>query len=325
MIATTDVTARRENGDGDVTAGRENRRTRPRGYVASWRPQAKTQDLLANIDAVLVEYEDHLPLTVRQIFYRLVGSCGYAKTENAYSNLCETMQMARRAHRISFSAIRDDGVITYARDWYADVDAFHLKVQAMAQSYERDKLARQPRHVELWCEAAGMMPQLTRVADDYSVPVYSSGGFDSATSKWELAQRICEVGKPAIILHLGDYDPSGVTIFRAVEEDVRAFVLADRPWATVDVEFVRVALNREQVDSFRLSTAPPKREKNSHANRWTDAQTCQLEALAPDDLADIVRAAIEESIDLELLAADENLERWERRELTLLLPPGGTA
>src|ERR1035437_3459784 len=102
------------------------------------------------------------------------------------------MQMARRAHRIPFSAIRDDGVITYARDWYADVDAFHVKVQAMAQSYERDKLARQPRHVKLWCEAAGMMPQLTRVADDYSVPVYSSGGFDSATSKWELAQRISD-------------------------------------------------------------------------------------------------------------------------------------
>lgn len=306
------------------TASRENRRTRPRGYVASWRPQAKTEALLLNVDMILAEYADHLPLTVRQIFYRLVGAFGFPKTERSYANLCELMQLARRAHRIPFSSIRDDGVVTYSRDWYADTDAFREKVNGMARRYQRDKLARQPRHVELWCEAAGMMPQLARVADGYSVPVYSSGGFDSATAKWDLAQRICRVGKPAIVLHLGDYDPSGITMFRAVEEDVQAFVLADRKWLDVDVSFVRVALSRDQVGDYQLPTAPPKREKNSHALRWTDTETCQLEALAPDDLANIVDEAILDCFDLGTLEADEQAEEQERRELTLLLPaPGG--
>ena len=308
------------------TASRENRRTRPRGYVASWRPQPKTEALLKYVEQILVEYEDHVPLPVRQIFYRLIGAYGFAKTENAYSNLWQMMQLARRARRIAFSAIRDDGVVTYAREWYANKDAFHVKVQGMANHYQRDKLARQPRHVELWCEAAGMMPQLTRVADTYSVPVYSSCGFDSATSKWDLAQRICGIDKPAIILHLGDYDPSGVTMFRAVEVDVRAFVLADRSWRGVDVEFVRVGLTRDQVEDYHLATAPPKREKNSHALRWTDEATCQLEALAPDDLALIVELAIQDALDTDLLAEDERIEQQERRELTLLLPaPGGTS
>ena len=70
----------------------------------------------------------------------------------------------------------------------------------------------------------------------------------------------------------------------------------------------------------------PKREKNSHALRWTDEATCQLEALAPDDLALIVELAIQDALDTDLLAEDERIEQQERRELTLLLPaPGGTS
>ena len=35
------------------------------------------------IRAVLAQYEAFLPLTIRQIFYRLVGTVGYEKTERA--------------------------------------------------------------------------------------------------------------------------------------------------------------------------------------------------------------------------------------------------
>ena len=55
--------------------------TRPRGPVSDWTPQATTVALLAQVDAVLDEYRDHLPLTCRQVFYRLVGTVGYAKDE----------------------------------------------------------------------------------------------------------------------------------------------------------------------------------------------------------------------------------------------------
>lgn len=79
------------------TSGRENgSHRRPRGY-ADWRPQRKTQVILDQVAAVLDEYADYLPLTVRQIFYRLVGAYGYEKTERAYARLCEYLVRARRA------------------------------------------------------------------------------------------------------------------------------------------------------------------------------------------------------------------------------------
>jgi hypothetical protein len=63
-----------------LLGGAERTRTRVRGF-APWTPRASTEQLLAQVDLVLAEYVDHLPLTLRQIFYRLVGAHGYEKTE----------------------------------------------------------------------------------------------------------------------------------------------------------------------------------------------------------------------------------------------------
>ena len=54
------------------------KRTRPRG-LAPWQPRRDTVDLLGKVRAVLEEYVAHLPLTIRQVFYRLVGAYGYDK------------------------------------------------------------------------------------------------------------------------------------------------------------------------------------------------------------------------------------------------------
>jgi hypothetical protein len=91
-----------------LLGGAERTRTRVRGF-APWTPRASTEQLLAQVDLVLAEYVDHLPLTLRQIFYRLVGAYAYEKTEQAYERLCEHLNRARRARRISMDVIRDDG------------------------------------------------------------------------------------------------------------------------------------------------------------------------------------------------------------------------
>jgi integrase len=127
----------------EFTASRENGHRRPRGY-ADWRPQAKTRALLADVEAVLEEYEEHLPLTVRQVFYRLVATALYEKTENAYNRLAEALVRARRAKLIPFDAIRDDGVVTITSDYYAGIEAFHDETARRARAYRVDRQAGQP-------------------------------------------------------------------------------------------------------------------------------------------------------------------------------------
>ena len=92
--------------------------TRPRGF-APWKPQSDTLALLDTVRAILTDYEDELPLTVRQIFYRMVSQ-GYSKTEQAYKSLADKLNRARRAELISWQAIRDDGFAIHQRDSFAN-------------------------------------------------------------------------------------------------------------------------------------------------------------------------------------------------------------
>lgn len=301
------------------TASREKRK-RPRGYIVGYNPQARTLSLLAEVKAVLAEYDEYLPLTARQIYYRLIGAYGHPKTEAFYSNLCEHLANARRGGMIAFDAIRDDGVTTINRRYFADEDDFRWHLRGLARGYRRDLMASQPFHVEVWCEAAGMLQQLESVARPYAIRVFSSGGFDSLTAKKDIADRIIKVGKPAIILHLGDHDPSGESIFRSSAEDVSAFVLADRPNALVEVDFRRVALTAEQVAGYGLPTAPAK-VTDSRSRAWQGG-TCQLEALSPRQIADILDQAIRDCLDLDLLELDREDEREERERVTRLLLEG---
>jgi hypothetical protein len=255
--------------------------SRPRGYAA-WQPQAKTKELIDQVKGVLEEYRDYLPMTVRQVFYRLVGVYGYDKTEQAYERLAEHMNRARRAGLIDFDHIRDDGSTSYGPRYFFSLSDFWGEVGANARRYRRDRQAGQDCRIWLLCEAAGMAPMLAQSVAKYGVRVISSGGFDSLTAKHKLASSIIRHGEKAIILHVGDYDPSGVHLFNALAEDVTAMV-GERQGPKV--EFHRLAVTPEQIVELSLPTAPPKK---TDRRAFDDTRTVQAEAIPPDVLSRIV-------------------------------------
>lgn len=283
---------------------------RPRGY-ADWNPKPETLLLIDQVNAVLREYSAQLPLTLRQIFYRLVGAHGYEKTERAYSRLGEHMVRARRAQLISFNAIRDDGGTARGGTGFASMDEFMEDIRDSARGYSRDRTAGQPHRVELWCEAEGMVPQMVRVAQKYDVTAYSAGGFASVTLTRHIAERALSDNKPTVLLHVGDWDPSGESIYDAIVEDAQAFVWQLRRGRGVpgaEIRPRRVALTREQVEEYGLDTAPPKGSDSRSVN-WFD-ETAQAEAMPPDVLADVVTEALEAEIDMD--AYNDVLEEEEQ-------------
>jgi len=276
--------------------------SRPRG-LAPWRPQAKTRLLLEQVQAVLAEYADHLPLTLRQVFYRLVGAYDYDKTEAAYERLAEALNRARRAGIVPFEAIRDDGVTVEAPLGFTGLPDFGRTVRELADNYRRDRLEGQPAAVEVWVEAGGMVPQAVRVADPYGIPVYSCGGFDSLPAKNDTARRALAEDRPTVILHIGDHDPSGVSLFAAFAEDVAQTTIdlgGNNP-----VIFYRVAVTPEQIERYQLPTAVAKAHDKRAA--WLGGGTVQAEALPPAALAEELRQAVETVLDL--AAYDDLLER----------------
>ena len=293
-----------------VTARRSKRRTRPKGY-AEWRPQAETQIILAQVDEVLREYRAQLPLTVRQIFYRLVGAHDFPKTEQAYERLGNYLVRARRARLIPFEHIRDDSHSVMNHRHFDGQEDFYAYVHRLGRNYKQDKLANQDVSIRVHCEAEGMMPQLHAALEEFSIPVYSCSGFDSLTARRELARWCHDTyvyrGKDPIMFHLGDYDPDGESIFDSLVEDVRGFLNVDAPHVVKVATFERVALTPAQVEMYNLPTAPPKKS-SSRTKRWSGSATCQLEALPPDVLERELVEYVEMFLDQEALEDAAGLE-----------------
>jgi hypothetical protein len=290
----------------DLLGGAERRKTRARGF-APWNPQPAAQALLALVQAVLAEYAEYLPLTIRQVFYRRVGAHGFEKTERAYERLCENLNRARRARLIPMDAIRDDGGQSVTPSSWEGTEDFLSAVRAQAERLVLDCTAGQPTRLIVMCEAAGTVPQLARVAEPYGVPVISSGGFESVTEKHRLAVDLADDGRSTEVLHIGDHDPSGAHLFLALAEDVQAF--ADELGGVV--EFSRLAVTPEQIGRLGLATALPKETDR----RAFNGATCQAEAIPTDVLAAILGDAIESRIDRKALERVLKREKQTRREL----------
>lgn len=258
--------------------------TRARGPLLDYRPQQATRDLLDPSAGVLTEYAEHLPLTLRQLFYRLVATAGYPKTEKDYARLCERARRqrpARRHHRPARNPRRrgDDAAAVRV----PGPAGFWATVADDASLYRRERLGGQQVRVEVWCEAAGMLPQPARVAHHYGVPVVSSSGFDSLTAKVDAARPAADdPDRPLTVLHVGDLDPSGVHLFTAAEQDVTAW--AEHYGGTV--RFHRLAITPAQVEAFGLPTTPPK----ASDRRSFTGETCQAEAHDPAQLAQLLRS-----------------------------------
>jgi hypothetical protein len=283
---------------------------RPRGFIAGYQPRGSNVELLAAVQGVLDEYRDQLPLTCRQIFYRLVGKLNYEKTEQAYKRLTEMLVLARRGGAIPFDHIRDDGNSVSAPPLYESRQDWLEAWQRSAHWMRLSPWSAQPLYLEVICEAGGMVPMLARVADTYGVTVRSGGGFDSVTAKHELAQYYARQSKPVTVLHVGDFDPSGEALWTNLQEDVGSFCQS----LGTDFTVQRIAVTPAQREQYSLPTAPPK--KTDKRSVFPEGeQTVQAEALPPDLLQSIVRDAIEAELDLEALASVKATQERLRSEL----------
>jgi hypothetical protein len=286
----------------------------PLGYLDEWRPYKKTQVMLARVQDVLAEYEAHLPLTCRQIYYRMIGAFGYPKGEKFEDSLYTLLVNARRARIIPFESIRDDTIANCGGAWHDDIEGVWRGVDATLKEVGFNRQAGQPQRLEVWCEAAGMVPQLRKITHEYSIPVYSSGGFNSLTAIRQIVDDCIAHGERivdgyvegqdnTVVLHLGDFDPSGVSIFERVRDDVEAFLEDDAPGLYFEAR--RVALTREQIDEHDLSTDPVK-TRDSRSKTWVRERRgcgpdrthkCELEALPPDLVAKLLQEAIRDLVD----------------------------
>jgi hypothetical protein len=132
-------------------------------------------------------------------------------------------------------------------------------------------------------------------------------GYSSASAMYESADRIKSEGRDrvSVIFYLGDHDPSGEDMVRDIEDRLCEF-------GCEALTVRKIALTTEQVDKYKPPPNPAKLTDSRAAAyvRKHGASSWEVDALPPDVLAQLVRAAFEAIIDVD--AMDEVKAREER-------------
>ncbi|MDQ3522134.1 MAG: hypothetical protein M3434_07350, partial [Gemmatimonadota bacterium] len=201
---------------------------------------------------------DDRPMTVRQMFYRLVSDRVIEKSENEYKNtVCRLLTDMRINREIPFDWIADN------TRWMRKSPSFSSLGAALRNTrdtYRRAVWHNQPYYVEVWLEKDALASVLMEETNPWDVPLMVTRGYPSVSYLHNAAVQIEAWGKPTLIYYFGDHDPSGVDISRNVEARLREFA-PDTP-----IYFERVAVNRDQIERMGLITRPTKTSDSRSKN-----------------------------------------------------------
>lgn len=268
--------------------------------------------MYAMINKVLEQFKGQT-LTVRQLFYRLVGS-GWVdpdplpipKTKprrypepgpfvnhiKRYNLLTAQVKEARERGYVDWDLIKDDLKKVVIPDSF---DSPEEILEAAVSSYRRDRQENQPTHIELWGEKKTLAGVLEPWAWKFGIPVLASMGEFSTTCLWRATMRLLEDGRPVVILYVGDFDPSGVN---SVEQNIRNKLLKYSA-GKLQIEVRRIAITKEQALRLKLPPAMTKKEDTRTAGFVEEHgdTTWEVEALPPGELERIIEAAIEGTLE----------------------------
>ena len=273
------------------------------------------------------------PVTLRQLFYRLIAALLFTNTDGNYTYLSKLTAEGRRDG--TFPELIDTTREIVEPLFFADAaDA----IRYVARFYRGDRLADQPFSVYLGVEKRGHIAQLDEwFGEPYNIPILPLGGMTSQSFinvvKADAALRgTRNADRKAVLLYAGDFDASGVAIDR---------VFTDRTAGSF-AEFRRIALNPRQVTDFGLvrqmgkpgdnntdafveqfgdaALFDPQGRRGTRINgvwRWLPVQV-ELDALDPNDLRQMFTDAITEFVDLSEIEGRADDEDADREHLTLL-------
>ena len=272
--------------------------------------QRRTQAEMLKLRHGLVQIvEEHRPLTVRHIFYLAIAAYLIEKTEAAYKGtIVKLIGEMREDWLKGVGWLKTKPVIPFGSDYIVDAGRWIRKPEShesvedclrdTAEYYRRALWSSLPVQVHVFCEKDAIADLVYRETADYDVPLAVMRGDSSKTFLYECAQAIEAADKPAFLYGLVDADDKGRQIIKsAIERICRYATGADISWEIL-------AITEEQIERYNLPTRPEKKDHSRHA--------VEIDALPPEVLRRLIRAAIEQHLpqrELDVLRAAEKSER----------------
>jgi hypothetical protein len=280
---------------------------RPRPLKRS-RRRRRTQAQLEELDLALAEIVAEIePATVRQIFYQAVVRGLVPKNEaKGYKLVQRRLVKLRETGEIPYGWITDNVRIVRGHNRYEGPEDY---AQVAAEFYRRDYWADSPVKVEVWLEKDALAGVLVPVVvEECGLDLHVTRGYASVSYLESAAGFIRRDGRPTYVYLLTDFDLSGLGIADTVTAE-----LMRRSYPT-EAHVERLAVDREQIDEYRLPTRPTK-TTDSRARKFMQQHgtgSVELDAIPPATLRSLVRDSIERHMDPEKLRVMKLAEVQER-------------
>jgi hypothetical protein len=242
--------------------------------------------------------EEDQPMTVRQVYYQAEVHGIVGKTDTDYDKVQDMLTDLRRGGQIPYEWIIDEG--RFPRRPFT-VEGIVAALNETRRQHRKDPWQDIPEYVQVWVEKNALIGVLQPVTDEYDVPLMSAVGYSSISFLHNTAVRMLRnTTLPIFIYQFGDLDPSGAHAAVVIERDLREFA------PEADIRFERIAVTPAQVEQWDLPTRPTKktdpryawfkRTYGHHRNINGGDSSCELDAIRPNMLRDLVRQTIEQHL-----------------------------
>ncbi len=272
---------------------------------------------LKKIQAILQELNEYKPLTLRQVYYQMVGK-GYIENKTSeYVMLSNILKWARIAGHIDWNDIEDRVRAFHNLTGWQDHNNFiDYELYNFLKGYRRDLLQSQEKYIELWIEKDALSSIFTKAAIDYGVPVVVCRGFSSISFLNDFRDRLLRQDKVPVMLYFGDFDPSGMEMLESMK------ITLSQELDIQGIEFKRIALLKDDIKKYRLPHNPKAIKETDtrtakHIEKYGELAV-ELDALRPDVLVKKIQAAIENEIDIDLFKAEIRKQEKEIDKLNRL-------
>lgn len=255
--------------------------------------------------------------TLRQVYYRFVAADKIPNTQREYKNLGNLLNDARLCGLIDWTHMIDrTRNIQSVSHWSSLEDI----IDSCADCFRIDKWVDQPNYVEVWVEKDAQIDVVGTACEPLDVPYFSCRGYVSQSEMWGAAMRIFQSTKGgrwrslgsrnAVVIHLGDHDPSGIDMTRDITDRMALF-------GVNNVEIRRIALNMPQIEELGPPPNPAKITDSRAAGYIAEYgdDSWELDALDPDYTNNLITEQVDELRDDALYAVREEEEREHRDHL----------
>lgn len=277
--------------------------------------EMKYEKIVDYVNEILDQYS--MPLTLRQIFYRLVASYEYPNKSSAYTQLSKQLVLARIREHIDESLIEDRSREFLGGDHgFEDPQSYFYhqtsKFLSSPKHYNRRMWTTQPEFVVVWVEKDALSRVFSKIAERFNVVTAPSRGYASYTYIIKAIEQL-PADKPTTILHFADHDPSGLDMTRDLHKRFNEY-------SGLEVKVERIALNHGQVETYHLSPNPTKTadpRASDYIAKFGN-QCWELDAIEPSELESLVSKAITKHIDVAPWKKTFEQEKKERQKLETL-------